>query len=229
MGFDIIHLNLHKTFATPHGCGGPGAGAVGVIDKLKDYLPLPLVEQNDKGKFYLNYKLKNSIGRVRGFYGNFTVLVRAYAYLLRLGQEGLLRVAQNAVLNANYIKEKLKDNYQVCSPRRCMHEVVFSCAKQKEKGVAALDIAKQLIDYGIHPPTMYFPLIVKEALMIEPTETESKETLDKFIAIMKTIDQQINSNNYQGLHDAPITTGTRRVDEVRAARFADVRWKRSGV
>lgn len=227
MGFDVIHLNLHKTFSTPHGCGGPGAGAVGVKEILKDYLPGPLIEKN-KEKFCFNYKIKHSIGRVRTFYGNFAVLVRAYAYILRLGKEGLLRVGYNATLNANYIKEKLKDIYQVASDRRCMHEVVFSCVRQKEKGASALDIAKRIIDYKIHPPTMYFPLIVKEALMVEPTETESKETLDLFIEIMRNIDKEI-TENLEEIKTAPHNTAVKRVDEVRAARSPDLRWQKPGV
>lgn len=221
MGFDVIHLNLHKTFSTPHGSGGPGAGAVGVTEALSGFLPVPLVEKADKG-FYFNYKIKHSIGKVRSFYGNFTVLVRAYVYLLRLGQQGLVRVAQNAVINANYIREKLKKYYEV-SPKRSMHETVFSCLKQKEKGASALDIAKRLIDYGIHPPTMYFPLIVKEALMVEPTETESKQTLDDFIAKMIDIDKEVEQD-LEKLKTAPHNTAVSRVDEVKAARTPDLRW-----
>ncbi|MDD4183018.1 MAG: aminomethyl-transferring glycine dehydrogenase subunit GcvPB [Candidatus Omnitrophica bacterium] len=222
MGFDVIHLNLHKTFSTPHGCGGPGAGAVGVVDKLSDFLPAPVIDKK-KNKFYFNYKIKHSIGKVRAFYGNFSVLVRAYAYLLRLGREGVVRVAQNATLNANYIREKLKDDYNVASNKPSMHEVVFSCTKQKEKGAPAFDIAKRLIDYGMHPPTMYFPLIVKEALMVEPTETESRKTLDYFVESMLEINNEI-TENAQMLHDAPHTTPVKRVDEVRAARNPDLRW-----
>jgi glycine dehydrogenase subunit 2 len=221
MGFDVIHLNLHKTFSTPHGSGGPGAGAVGVTEALSHFLPVPLVEKGSK-KFYFNYGVKHSIGKVRSFYGNFTVLVRAYAYLLRLGQEGLIRVAQNSVINANYIREKLKNYYEV-SPKRSMHETVFSCIKQKEKGATALDIAKRLIDYGIHPPTMYFPLIVREALMVEPTETESKYTLDDFIEKMLAIDKEIE-DDLEKLKTAPHNTAVSRVDEVKAARNPDLRW-----
>jgi len=222
MGFDVIHLNLHKTFSTPHGCGGPGAGAVGVTDKLADFLPAPVIDRR-KDKFYFNYRIKHSIGKVRAFYGNFSVLVRAYAYLLRLGKEGLLRVSRNATLNASYIRKKLKDYYTVASSRPSMHEVVFSCTKQKDKGAAALDIAKRLIDFGMHPPTMYFPLIVKEALMVEPTETESRETLDYFIESMLKINQEIEEDP-ETLHNAPHTTPVKRVDEVRAARNPDLRW-----
>jgi glycine dehydrogenase subunit 2 len=222
MGFDVIHLNLHKTFSTPHGSGGPGAGAVGANDKLLDFLPLPLVAKKNN-KFYFDYKIKHSIGKVRSFYGNFAVLVRAYAYLLRLGSLGLLRVAQNSVINANYLREKLKNYYELSSPKRCMHEVVFSCAKQKNKGATALDIAKKLIDYDIHPPTMYFPLIVKEALMVEPTETESKQTLDAFIEKMIDIDKQIEQD-LEKIKSAPYKTPVKRVDETCAARNLDLRW-----
>lgn len=226
MGFDVVHLNLHKTFSTPHGCGGPGAGAVGAHEKLLDFFPAPLVDK-DKDAFYFNYDIKHSIGRVRGFYGNFNVLIRAYAYLLRLGQEGLVRVAQNSILNAGYIREKLKEHYALASSKPSMHEVVFSCVKQKEKGVSALEIAKRLIDYGMHPPTMYFPLIVKEALMVEPTETESKETLDNFIEAMIKINKEIEENP-QIVRNAPHTTPVKRVDEVRAARNLDLRWQKPG-
>jgi len=222
MGFDVIHLNLHKTFSTPHGCGGPGAGVVGATDILKDFLPVPLVGKKED-TFYLDYNIEHSIGRVRSFYGNFLVLVRAYAYILRLGKEGLLRVAQNSVLNANYIKEKLKKYYELPFPKQCMHEVVFSCQKQREKGALALDIAKRLIDFGIHPPTMYFPLIVKEALMIEPTEAENKETLDYFIQAMIAINKEIEQN-LEKVKAAPHTASVKRVDEVRAARFPDLKW-----
>lgn len=223
MGFDVIHLNLHKTFSTPHGCGGPGAGAVGVVEKLIHFLPTPIVDKK-KNNFYFNYGVKHSIGKLRTFYGNFSVLVRAYAYLLRLGHEGLLRVAQNAVLNANYVKAGLSNNYNIASNKPPMHEVVFSCTKQKEKGISALDIAKRLIDYNIHPPTMYFPLIAREALMVEPTETENKETLDYFINVMLKINKEIEENP-QEIKDAPTTTPVKRVDEVKAARNPDLRWR----
>lgn len=226
MGFDVIHLNLHKTFSTPHGCGGPGAGAVGVGQILEDFLPVPVVNKKNKS-YYFDYAIKHSIGRLKSFYGNFTVLVRAYTYLLRLGREGLLQTAHNAVINANYIKENLKDYYQVPYPKTCMHEVVFSCARQKEKGASALDIAKRLIDYGIHPPTMYFPLIVKEALMVEPTETENKSTLDYFIKVMKKIDKEID-NDLEKVKEAPHTACVKRVDEVKAARSPNLKWEKTG-
>jgi glycine cleavage system P protein (glycine dehydrogenase) subunit 2 len=226
MGFDVMHLNIHKTFSTPHGCGGPGAGVVGVCEKLVEYLPVPIVSKNDNS-FYFDYDCKHTIGRLRSFYGNFSVLLRAYAYILRLGRDGLRRVAHNSVLNANYIKESLKDYYEVPYPKTCMHEVVFSCSKQKERGVSALDISKRLIDYGIHPPTMYFPLIVKEALMVEPTETESKDTIDNFIKILKKIDKE-TVDNPQIVKDSPQAALVMRVDEVRAARNLEVKWKKDG-
>ncbi|MBU1121379.1 MAG: aminomethyl-transferring glycine dehydrogenase subunit GcvPB [Candidatus Omnitrophota bacterium] len=222
MGFDVMHLNFHKTFSTPHGCGGPGAGAVGVVPELVDFLPIPVVAKKNN-KFYFDYKIKHTIGRVRSFYGNFSVLIKAYVYLLMLGKEGLLRVAQNSVINANYIKEKLKGHYSLAYNSRCMHEVVFSCDKQKEKGVSALDISKRLLDYKIHPPTMYFPLIVKEALMVEPTETESKDTLDYFIKVMIEIDKEINQNPDK-LKNSPHTMPVKRVNEVAAARFPNLKY-----
>ena len=223
MGFDVLHLNLHKTFSTPHGCGGPGAGAVGVIKELSRFLPVPRVTKSQDG-YRFDFKCPDTIGRVRGFYGNFTVLVRAYSYLLRLGRNGLLNVSQTAVVNANYIKERLKDTYTVPYSQACMHEVVLSCDKQKQNGVSALDIAKRLIDYGYHPPTMYFPLIVKEALMIEPTETESKQTIDAFIEAMISINKEI-STDIARLKEAPANVCVRRVDEVFAARNPNLRWQ----
>ena len=227
MGFDVVHLNLHKTFSTPHGCGGPGAGAVGVSEILEDFLPTPLVKK-DNNEFYLDYEIKHSIGRLRSFYGNFGILVRAYAYILRLGRDGLLRVAHHSTLSANYIKEKLKNHYQVAFPQKCMHEVVFTCQSQKERGASALDIAKRLIDFGIHPPTMYFPLIVKEALMVEPTETESKQTLDDFIQTMIDIDKEI-SLDCEKVKTSPHLAPVKRVNEVRAARFPNLKWENPGV
>ncbi|MGB3242735.1 MAG: aminomethyl-transferring glycine dehydrogenase subunit GcvPB, partial [Candidatus Omnitrophota bacterium] len=178
LGFDVVHLNLHKTFGTPHGGGGPGAGPVGVKTELVPFLPISRVVKKKDGTFMLNYEEPLSIGYISQFYGNFGVMLKAYAYILLLGKEGLIDVSENAVLNANYIKSKLKDYYDIPYDRNCMHEFVLSASRQAEKGVQALDIAKGLIDKGIHPPTVYFPLIVKEAMMIEPTETESKETLD---------------------------------------------------
>ncbi|HEY8499646.1 MAG TPA: aminomethyl-transferring glycine dehydrogenase subunit GcvPB [Clostridia bacterium] len=216
MGFDIVHLNLHKTFSTPHGGGGPGSGPVGVVKKLAPFLPRPVVEYSGKS-YYLDYDRPLSIGRVKSFYGNFSVVLKAYAYMLSMGPEGLRQASETAVLNANYILNKLKDDYLLPYDRTCMHEVVFSALKQKEYGVSALDIAKRLLDYGYHPPTVYFPLIVKEALMIEPTETESKETLDRFISVMKQIAKEAETNA-EYLKSAPYNTVVSRLDEVRAAR-----------
>lgn len=222
LGYDYVQLNLHKTFSTPHGGGGPGSGPVCVQKNLTDYLPSPLVtEASGKYRFVSPAK---SIGRIANFYGNFGVMVKAYTYIRSLGAEGLKEVSDNAVLNANYIKEKLKEYYYLPYNRTCMHEVVFSGKWQKAKGVATSDIAKRLLDYGFHPPTVYFPLIVDEALMIEPTETESRETLDAFIDAMKEIAREVDENP-EILHTAPHNTPVRRLDEVRAARQADLRWK----
>ena len=223
VGFDVVHLNLHKTFSTPHGGGGPGAGPVGVKKELVNFLPIPRVIKEGE-KFKLKHDLPNSIGHIAPFYGNFGVVLKAYAYILLLGKEGLIEVSEHAVLNANYIRVRLKDYYHLPYDRMCMHECVFSAIKQARKGVHALDIAKALIDRGFHPPTMYFPTIVKEALMIEPTETESKETLDKFIEAMIEI-AKLAEENPQVLKDAPVTTPVKRLDEVKAAREPDLRWE----
>ncbi len=225
MGFDVIHINLHKTFSTPHGGGGPGAGPLGVSKALVDFLPAPVVDKK-KDAYVLNYDIPHSIGKMRSFYGNIAVLVKAYCYIVSLGNEGLVRSSKTAILNANYIKAKLSAYYELPYPQPCMHEVVFSAARQKEKGVSALDIAKRLIDYGIHPPTVYFPLIVKEALMIEPTETESKETLDYFIETMVRIAGEAESSP-ELLKEAPHKSPVQRLDEVKAAMDLDVRWKKS--
>ena len=226
MGFDIVHLNLHKTFSTPHGGGGPGAGPIGVVEKLVPFLPRPIIEQKGD-KYYFNYDLPLSIGRVKSFYGNFSVIVKTYAYILSMGPEGLKRVSENAVLNANYVMNKLKEYFDLPFNQRCMHEFVLSAQKQKEAGVSALDIAKRLLDYGIHPPTVYFPLIVKEALMIEPTETESKETLDEFIDIMINIIKEAESNP-DTVKSAPHNTPVARLDEVKAARNLILRYEFNG-
>ena len=194
MGFDVVHLNLHKTFATPHGGGGPGAGPVGVVEELKEFLPTPVVEF-DGEKYYKNYNLKHSIGQVKAFYGNFSVLVKAYAYILLCGKN-LKLATEDAVLNANYVKEKLKNYYKLPYDEPCMHEFVISADNQKEEfGVTALNIAKRLMDYDIHPPTIYFPLIVHEAMMIEPTESETKHVLDNFIDVMIKIAQEAKENS----------------------------------
>ena len=222
MGFDVVHLNLHKTFSTPHGGGGPGAGPVGVVDKLKDYLPTPVIEF-DGEKYYRNYNLKNSIGSVKDFYGNFSVLVKAYAYILMLGKN-LKDASANAVLNANYLKEKLKGHYDLPYDEPCMHEFVLSGEKQKhESGVSTLNIAKALMDGNTHPPTVYFPLIVHEAIMIEPTESESKEKLDEFVDTMIQIAEEAKTNPEKIL-SAPHTTPVKKIDEVTAARKPDLNY-----
>ena len=218
--FDVVHLNLHKTFGTPHGGGGPGAGPVGVKKRLEEFLPISHIVKRPDNTYSLNYNYPKSIGYIAPFYGNFGVCLKAYAYILLLGGEGLVEVSNNAVLNANYIMNSLKDSYEVPYARKCMHECVLSAGRQREHGIGALDIAKRLIDMGFHPPTVYFPLIVKESIMIEPTETESKETIDAFIAAMKTIAHEAMSNPAL-LHDAPLTTPVGRLDEVKAARDMD--------
>lgn len=222
MGFDVVHLNLHKTFATPHGGGGPGAGPVGVVEKLKDYLPTPTIEKVNE-KFVRNYNLPKSIGKVRSFYGNFGVLIRAYAYILMMGSN-LKLASADAVLNANYIKEKLKSAYDLPFDEPCMHEFVLSGEKQHHQGVSTLGIAKRLMDSNYHPPTVYFPLIVHEAIMIEPTETESKEVLDKFIDTMLKIAKEIEENP-QGVLKSPQTTPIKKVDETLAARQPNLVFK----
>ena len=223
MGFDVVHLNLHKTFSTPHGGGGPGCGPVGCKESLIKFLPLPRVEEED-GVYKLILEREESIGRVKGFYGNFLVVVRALTYILTLGGNGLKYASENAVLNANYMMHKLKDIYKMPFPEPCMHEFVMTVEDlKKEKGVSALDIAKALLDYGIHPPTMYFPLIVHEALMLEPTETESKETLDYVIEILREVYEEAMTNP-ESLHQCPKKTPIGRPDEVTAARNPVLRY-----
>ena len=230
LGFDLMHSNLHKTFTQPHGGGGPGAGPVIVGERLLPYMPTPVVERSvndDGGECYTLDAPPKTIGRMGAFHGNFGALVRAYAYITTLGDEGIANISRDAVVNANYILSQLKSDYDLPYERSCMHEVVFSARNLKrEHGVSALDVAKRIIDYGIHPPTMYFPLIVEEALMIEPTETESKETLDGFIEVMQTIAQEARDNP-DLLHDAPHDTPNTRLDEARAARRPDLRWRRA--
>jgi glycine dehydrogenase subunit 2 len=224
MGFDVMHFNLHKTFSTPHGGGGPGAGATAVTRKLAPFLPAPIVAKR-RGTFYLDYDRPKSIGRVRAFYGNFGVMVRAYAYIRSLGAKGLRGVSENAVLNANYIRVRLNDAYDIAYDRTCMHECVFSGKRQAKLGVRTLDIAKRLIDFGVHPPTIYFPLIVEEALMIEPTETESRQSCDKFIEAMLQIAREAETNP-DVIHSAPHRAPVSRLDEVGAARKPNLRWTR---
>ncbi|MGD9581817.1 MAG: aminomethyl-transferring glycine dehydrogenase subunit GcvPB, partial [Vampirovibrionia bacterium] len=224
MGFDIVHINTHKTLSTPHGGGGPGAGPIAVRKELEDFLPVPTVEFNGEN-FFLNYDHPKTIGKVRSYYGNFGVLLRAYAYILSMGKYGVKEIATNAVLNANYIKEKLKGTYLLPYDYPCMHEFVLSGDKQKEQGVNTLAIAKRMMDYKVHPPTIYFPLIVHEALMIEPTETESKEVLDEFIEIMLKIAKEIEENPEEVLK-APLNTPVKKVDEVLAAKKPNIAYKK---
>ena len=222
MGFDVIHLNLHKTFSTPHGGGGPGSGPVGVKGDLVKFLPVPVIEK--KGDSYvLDYDRPYSIGKVKNFYGNFGVAVKAYAYILSMGGEGLKEVSQRAVLNANYMMSKLKNHYDLAIKQVCKHEFVLAGLLENENHLSTLDVAKRLLDYGYHPPTIYFPLIVHDAIMIEPTETESLETLDTFIDIMIKIAEEAKENP-EILKTAPHDTKVRRVDEVKAARNLIVKW-----
>ncbi|MFA5032116.1 MAG: aminomethyl-transferring glycine dehydrogenase subunit GcvPB [bacterium] len=218
IGVDIMHFNLHKTFSTPHGTGGPGGGGVGVVEKLKDFLPVPKVIKKDKG-FALDYKFKNSIGRVHAFYGNFGVCVKAYTYIKMLGAKGLRRASENAIINANYVLAGLKDYYDAPYPIPCMHE----CVLAGKHGTKTLDIAKRLMDYGMHPPTIYFPLIVHEAIMIEPTETESIDTLNDFIETLIAIAKEADTNP-DLLKSAPHNTPVGRLDEVKAARDLSVNY-----
>jgi len=242
MGFDAVHFNLHKTFSTPHGGGGPGSGPVGVKEFLVPFLPRPLVERRlveccaeccetagtsakIKEVYCLDYRGDNSIGRVKAFYGNFGVMVKAYAYIRMLGADGLKEASEHAVLNANYLKEKLKQTYNLPYDRNCMHEFVLSAKNLKDMGVRTLDIAKRLLDYGYYPPTIYFPLIVEEALMIEPTETESRETLDEFIEAMEKIAREAEESP-ELVTGAPHHTPVKRLDEVTAARKPILRYRK---
>ncbi|MBI3602290.1 MAG: aminomethyl-transferring glycine dehydrogenase subunit GcvPB [Candidatus Omnitrophica bacterium] len=217
VGFDVMHINTHKTFTTPHGGGGPGAGPVGVNAKLEKFLPISRVIKKPDGTYALNYDYPDSIGYIASFYGNFALLVRAYAYMLMLGQEGLQQTTDHAVLNANYIMTKLKKHYKLCFDRLCMHETVFCAAFQAQRGVRAIDVAKFLIDQKIHPPTVYFPISVPEAIMIEPTETESKQTMDHFIQKMIEADE-LSKTNPLAFKEFPKTMPISRPDEVKAAR-----------
>ncbi|MFT4143087.1 MAG: aminomethyl-transferring glycine dehydrogenase subunit GcvPB [Mobilitalea sp.] len=223
MGFDVVHLNLHKTFSTPHGGGGPGSGPVGCKELLIKYLPSPRIARKD-GNYIYEDKSPLSIGRVKGFYGNFLIVVRALTYVLTLGGEGLKEASENAVLNANYMQKLLEKSFDIPFSGFCMHEFVISLENlKKEKGVSALDFAKTLLDYGMHPPTMYFPLIVHEALMVEPTETQSKETLEEAVTIYKKVLEQVMEDP-EVLHQAPVKTVIGRPDEVAAARTPIVRY-----
>lgn len=223
MGFDIVHLNLHKTFSTPHGGGGPGAGPIGVKKKLERFLPIPrIVKKNDK--YHFNYEYHESIGKIKAFYGNFSVMLKAYIYILLMGNNGLKETSEIAVLNSNYMKKKIVDSKKYEMPYRDLrkHEFVISCeGLRQKKGIRALDVAKRLLDYGLHPPTIYFPLIVKEALMIEPTESESKRSLDKYIeTLIKIADE-----NKDVVKNAPNNTSVKRVDEAGAIKNPILTWK----
>ncbi len=226
LGFDILHYNLHKTFSTPHGGGGPGAGALAVTPALEMFLPTPLVVRRDDGSYGLDYDRPQSIGRVRAFYGNFGIMVRAYVYIRMMGADGLLQVSEDAVLNANYVLARLRDVYHLSFDRTCMHECVFTDKRQAEYGVHTLDISKRLIDFGYHPPTIYFPHIehlIEGAIMIEPTETETKATLDGFVEVMRQIAREA-AEDPDLLHNAPQNAPATRLDEVTAARKLRLRW-----
>jgi glycine dehydrogenase subunit 2 len=223
MGFDVVHLNLHKTFSTPHGGGGPGAGPVGVKRELEPFLPGPRLQRAADGSFHWDADRPHSIGKVRSYFGNVGILVRAFAYMLSHGPEGLRAVAETAVLNANYLLHQLRPSYEPAFDRRVMHEFVLALSAQKARGASALDVAKRLIDFGFYPPTVYFPLVVREALMVEPTETESLSTLNQFAEALRQIDREIDEA-VDVLHEAPHDTPVRRLDEARAARQPDLVW-----
>jgi len=223
MGVDVLHMNLHKTFSTPHGGGGPGAGPVAVKRALSDYLPLPRIIKHGE-RFELEENGPKSVGRVRSFFGNFGILVRAYAYIHSLGGDGLEEASRMALLNANYIRKKLEKSYHLAYNEPCMHECIFTDRVQQRSGVTTLDIAKRLLDYGHHPPTIYFPLVVSGALMIEPTETETPETLDSFIDAMLAIAQEAKDDP-ELVKNAPYSMPVRRLDEARAARKPVLRWE----
>jgi glycine dehydrogenase subunit 2 len=224
LGFDVCHFNLHKTFTTPHGGGGPGAGPVGVKAHLEPFLPVPVVTK-DGDAYALDWKRPKSIGKLQAFWGNFGMLVRAYTYIRTMGPDGLRSVSDNAILNANYIMKRLEQDYDVAVPGPCMHECVLSARRQKKLGVTATDIAKRLLDLGFYAPSTYFPLIVEEALMIEPTETEAKETLDQFCDAMIQIAREAETNAAV-IHEAPVTTSVRRLDQTKAAREPNLKWTR---
>ena len=230
LGFDVVHSNLHKTFTQPHGGGGPGSGAVMVSERLLSFLPTPIVqrvENQDGSEYYSFIRPNNSIGKLGTFHGNFGAMVRAYVYIRTLGNTGISAISTDAVINANYLLNQLKDYYHLPFDRHCLHEVVLSAKNLKrDYGITTLDVSKRLIDYGIHPPTVYFPLIVEEALLIEPTETESLETLDSFIDVMKAIALEAK-NDPDLLRSAPHNTPNSRLDEANAARKPNLRWQPS--
>ena len=224
MGFDIVHINLHKTFSTPHGGGGPGSGPIAVIEELQNYLPTPYVCLKKTGEYYWNHDSPDSIGRIHSFYGNFAILVRAYVYIRSMGDPGLKSISRNAIINANYVKNRLSGHFDVPFSEGTLHEFVASGIKQKEKGVKVLDIAKALLDYGFHAPTIYFPNKVPEAMMIEPTESETKATLDQFVEAMLEIDKLIDIDP-ETVRQSPLKTPVRRLDETKANRELNLRWK----
>jgi glycine dehydrogenase subunit 2 len=224
MGFDVMHINLHKTFSTPHGGGGPGSGPVGVKAFLEPFLPAPQIEIKNS-KYVLNYKKPESVGKMKAFFGNFPVILRAYAYIKSLGAKGLKNASEKAVLNANYMLAKLSSKIPVQAGTKCMHEFVLAPKSVLQNGVRTIDVAKRLLDYGYYAPTVYFPLTVEEAIMIEPTETESKETLDDFIETLSKIILEETSQNPGAVKDAPSSTPVKRLDEVNAARKPVLTWK----
>jgi glycine dehydrogenase subunit 2 len=227
MGFDVCHINLHKTFSTPHGGGGPGGCAVAVREKLEPFLPKPTIDFDGEG-YSFNWERPDSIGKVKGFYGNFGILVRAYAYILAHGREGLCQVSRDAILSANYLRTRLQRNFQVTFDQPCMHEFVLSGSLQKARGVSTLNIAKRLLDFGVHAPTVYFPMLVPEAMMFEPTETESKAVLDEFAEIMIAIDEE-SKVSPEIVRTAPHTTPVKRLDEATASRKPDLRWRSKSI
>jgi glycine dehydrogenase subunit 2 len=223
LGIDVMQFNLHKTFTTPHGGGGPGCGPVAFKALLSPYAPTPTVERREDGSYFLDYARPKSVGRVRTFYGNFGMMVRAYTYLREMGAEGLRQATELAVLNANYLRARLSEQWHVAYDRPCMHEVVISDKRLKASGVTTLDVAKRLLDYGFHPPTVYFPLVVKGAMLIEPTETETKQTLDEFVDALASIKREAEEDPNM-VKGAPHLTRLRRLDETRAARKPVLRW-----
>ncbi len=227
LGFDVVHMNLHKTFTTPHGGGGPGAGPVGIKAHLEPFLPVP-VPTREGDRYRLDWKRPKSIGKLQSFWGNFGMLVRAYTYIRTMGPDGLRAVSENAILNANYLKARLTPHYDLPYPGHCMHEVVFSARRQRRRGVTATDVAKRLLDLGFYAPSIYFPLVVEEALMIEPTETESKETIDQFCDAMIQIAREAETSPEKVLA-APVTTPVSRLDQTLAARQPNLRWTRPGI
>jgi glycine dehydrogenase subunit 2 len=228
LGVDVMQFNLHKTFTTPHGGGGPGCGPVGYKKMLDDFAPVPVVERNDDGTFVLDTARRpKTVGKLRSFQGNFGMMVRAYTYLREMGADGLKRATELAVLNANYLRATLGETWHVAYDRTCMHEVVISDKHLKDTHVTTLDVAKRMMDHGFHPPTVYFPLVVEGAMLIEPTETETKQTLDEFVAALKTISDEAQSQP-ELVKSAPHTTRLRRLDETRAARKPVLRWTPAG-